>query len=62
VAAVPLLFYLVAPRMSIGTLAVLLVVGTVLTVVAWGAAVAYNVRRPGRGMAEIVSGTWLVPE
>jgi eukaryotic-like serine/threonine-protein kinase len=54
--------FVVATRVPVATLATLLVVVATATAVVWLIAVASNLRSPSRGLAERLTGTWLVPE
>jgi hypothetical protein len=58
----PIPAVLLAPRLSIRALGTMLVASVVVYVLLWTVAVWVSVRTPSRGVAERVSGTWLVPE
>ena len=61
-ALVPCLIYVSANSLSIAALATAIVATSVLALVLWVATIAYNVKQPGRGVAERFTGTYLVPE
>ena len=58
----PIPAVVLAPRMSIGVLGTLLIGSLAVYAAAWAVAFWFAVRTPARGVAERVSGTWLVPE
>jgi len=62
VCLVPIPSVILAPHLSISALASMLIASAVVYGVAWVVAVWLCVRTPSRGLAERVSGTWLVPE
>lgn len=62
VVIVPVPSMIMAPRLSISALGTMLVFSAALFGIAWIAAVWLSLHTPSRGLAERISGTWLVPE
>ncbi|MEO7999567.1 MAG: hypothetical protein ABI852_19095, partial [Gemmatimonadaceae bacterium] len=62
VVLVPIPSVIYAPRLSISALGTMLEVSGAVFAIIWIAAVWLSLRTPSRGVAERISGTWLVPE
>ncbi|MEO7363032.1 MAG: RDD family protein, partial [Gemmatimonadaceae bacterium] len=62
VALTPIPAMILAPRLSIAALGTMLIASAAVFAAAWAAAVWLSMHTPSRGLAERISGTWLVPE